>query len=139
MASERSIQSQNWAIEKLPGLKVAEHTQLQTQGICTTFQLLRRTQTPTQIQDLATLLQTPTRYVKKWTALADLARIPSVGCQYCGLLLHVGVLSVRQLAQTPAAHLNRQLLRLQVNLLQTKEHCPDPGQVAQWIAQAKQL
>lgn len=139
MAPEHSIQPQNWAIAKLPGLQVADQAQLQAQGICTTFQLLRRTQSAAQVQDLAILLQTPTRYVKKWVALADLARIPSVGCQYCGLLLHVGVISVRQLAQTSASHLIRQLLRLQVSLLQTHEHCPDPGQVAQWIAQAKQL
>ncbi|NEO63853.1 MAG: DUF4332 domain-containing protein, partial [Moorea sp. SIO4G2] len=41
------------------------------------------------------------QYVNKWVALADLARIPSIGCQYCGLVLHAGICSLTQLAQTP--------------------------------------
>ncbi len=140
MTSERSpLRSQNWAISTIPGLSTADQNQLQSQGIQTTFQLLRCTQTAEQLQSLATQLNTPIRFIKKWVALADLARIPIVGCQYSGLLLHVGVLSVRQLAQMPISKLHSQILRLQVSLLQTKEQCPDLGQVSQWINQAKQL
>jgi predicted flap endonuclease-1-like 5' DNA nuclease len=137
--SQTQLRSQNWAIADLPGLSATEQQQLQAQGIQTTFHLLNKTRSAAEVQRLATQLQIPTRFVKKWVALADLARIPSVGCQYCGVLIHVGILSVHQLAQMSAPQVQRQILRLQVTLIQTTSQCPTVGQVSVWIIQAKQL
>jgi len=88
---------------------------------------------------LANQLQIQSRYINKWVALADLARIPSVGCKYCGLLLHAGVSCVTQLAQTPVNRLHQQILRLQVAMMQRKDLCPHVEEVAVWIKQARDL
>ena len=68
-----------------------------------------------------------------------MARIPSVGNQYCGLLLHAGIISVAQLAQTPFARLHRQITRLQVATIRRKDLIPPVEQVKQWVEQAKVL
>jgi predicted flap endonuclease-1-like 5' DNA nuclease len=88
---------------------------------------------------LANQLQIKFQYVNKWVALADLARIPGIGCQYCGLLLHAGIGSVVQLAQTPAHRLHQQILRLQVATMQRRDLCPHVDEVAGWIKQARAL
>jgi hypothetical protein len=129
----------NWSIDHLPGLSSQEQTKLKEFGITTTRQLLQTTSTPQLRQALANQLQIKTQYVNKWVALADLARIPGIGCQYCGLVLHAGVCSVNQLAQTPIHRLHQQILRLQVALMQRKDLCPHVDQVASWIKQARDL
>ena len=78
-----------WSIDKLPGLKPSEQNLLKAHGITNTQQLLANTSNPQARESLAIQLNIGLNYVKKWGALADLARVPSVGCQYCGLLLHL--------------------------------------------------
>jgi hypothetical protein len=134
-----SPRSSNWAIAQLPGLSAQDQSRLAACGIQTTFQLLSQARTASQRQALATQLQTHTQYVNKWVALADLARIPAVGCQYCGLLLHAGISSPSQLAQTPLPRLHRQILKLQVAMMQRQDLCPSLNEVAQWIEQAQGL
>lgn len=132
-------QPSNWAIELLPGLSAQDQTKLIDCGIHTTFQLLQTTKTPLQRQALASHLQIHIQHINKWAALANLARIPAVGCTYCGLLLHAGISSPRQLAQTPLPRLHRQILKLQVAMMQRQDLCPGLDEVAQWIEQAKHL
>jgi predicted flap endonuclease-1-like 5' DNA nuclease len=129
----------NWAIAQLPGLSSKDQAQLAERGIETTQQLLKTTWTEDDRQALATQLQIHIYHVNKWFALANLARIPSVGCQYCGLLLHAGISTPAQLAQWSPAMLHRQVLRLKVTTAQRPEECPGFDQVAQWIEQARQL
>ncbi|MGQ4649587.1 DUF4332 domain-containing protein [Lyngbya aestuarii] len=138
--SSRTVtQPGDWSIEQLPGLSDQEQSQLKEHGITTTRQLLRKASTPQLRQTLANQLHIKSHYVDKWVALADLARIPTVGCQYCGLLLHAGIASVRQLAQTPAHRLHQQVLRLQVATMQRRDLCPPVEEVTGWIKQAKEL
>jgi len=54
-------------------------------------------------------------------------------------LLHAGICSVTQLAQTPAHKLHQQILRLQVATLQRRDLCPHVEEVAGWIKQARML
>ena len=129
----------NWAIGELPGLSHQNRDQLIGQGIQTTLQLLKETQTPVLKQALATQLQIHIQHVNKWVALANLARIPSVGCQHCGLLLHAGISSPEQLAQMPLHKVHQQILKLQVATLQREDLCPSLGQVSLWIQQARSL
>jgi predicted flap endonuclease-1-like 5' DNA nuclease len=129
----------DWSIEQLPGLSTQDRTKLQECGITTTGQLLKKASTPQSRQVLANHLQIKSQYVNKWIALADLARIPGIGCQYCGLLLHAGICSVTQLAQTPAQKLHQQILRLQVAMMQRRDLCPPVDEVAVWIKQAREL
>jgi len=133
------IQPCNWSIEELPGLSAQEQSKLQELGITTTGQLLQKASTPESKLVLASQLQIKSQYVNKWVALADLARLPSIGCQYCGLLLHAGVCSVRQLAQMPPHRLHQQILRLQVAMMQRRDLCPHVEEVAVWIKQAREL
>lgn len=137
--NSNTVKSANYPIAQLPGLSAPEIKQLSACGITTTFDLLRQGNTMPQRQQLSAQLNTPVRHITKWTALANLARIPGVGCQYCGLLLHAGVSTPQQLAAMNVQHLHPQLLRLQVQLFQRADLAPGVGQVASWIQQARGL
>ncbi|MEM8612835.1 MAG: DUF4332 domain-containing protein [Cyanobacteria bacterium P01_H01_bin.105] len=134
-----SIQLQNWAIEQLPGISDDEQQQLKALNILTTLDLLRTTRSNAARLQLAQQLNSHIKHINKWTALAKLACLPSVGCQYCGLLLHAGISSPQQLALLPVAQLHSQLKRLQVKLMQRADLSPDTAKVSQWIGEAKQL
>jgi predicted flap endonuclease-1-like 5' DNA nuclease len=129
----------DWSIGDLPGLNQPERLLLEALGITTTRQLLAVTPDAATKQQLATSLGTKIQYVNKLVALADLARLAGVGCQYNGLLLHTGIISVKQLAQMPAHKIHQQLLKLHVATLQRRDLCPDLTQVQGWIEQAMKL
>ncbi|MBW4645347.1 MAG: DUF4332 domain-containing protein [Goleter apudmare HA4340-LM2] len=133
----QNITSCDWPIEQLPGLSQEEISQLQSGGIKTTKALVQQGKTPDKRLALASKLQINLQYVNKWVALADLARIPSVGTQYSGLLLHAGIASVAQLAQTPTHRLHQQIMRLQVATMQRRDLCPAIELVQQWFQQAR--
>lgn len=138
-ARANGIKEKNWLIEELPGLSQEQVDNLKNCGFTTTLALIKQGTTLQQKLILAQKLQVHIQYVNKWVALADLARIPSVGTQYCGLLLHAGIASVMQLTTTPAHRLHKQILRLQVATLQRRDLCPAVEQVQQWIGQAKSM
>lgn len=135
----KGLPSSNWPIDQLPGLSQDSQQGLHTCGIHTTHDLLRQTQTGPKKQAIAARLHIHPQHLNKWVALADLARIPAVGCQYCGLLLHAGIASPEQLVQTPLPRLHRQLLRLYVSMMQRQDLCPSLDMVAQWLQQARSL
>ena len=138
-AHRNAIQPCDWPIKQLPGLSPQEQCLLLECGITSTLTLIHKASTPANRQTTANQLQLHIQHLNKWVALADLARIPSVGCQYCGLLLHVGISSVTQLAQIPVHKLHRQILRLQVAVMQRRDLCPSIEQVQQWVQQARSL
>jgi Domain of unknown function (DUF4332) len=129
-----------WPITELPGVDTKTAAELTAVGIIDTEQLLALTE-PLQISNnqaqLAAIVGT--RPGRKLLALAKLAQIPSVGCQYCGLLLHAGVASIEQLSQTPPAQLHQLVLRLHVALLQRRDLTPRIDQVQNWVQQAKAI
>jgi predicted flap endonuclease-1-like 5' DNA nuclease len=127
----------DWSIGDLPGLQNAELILLQKLGITTTGELLSVAPDAATKQQLAINLNAKIQYVNKLVALADLARLPGVGCKYNGLLLHTGIISVKQLAQIPAHKLHQQLLRLHVATIQRRDLCPNIAQVQSWIKQAQ--
>nr|WP_225938770.1 DUF4332 domain-containing protein [Kovacikia minuta] len=136
-ARSQSDLSSNWKIEQLPGLDAEDVQKLKDCDIKTTQQLLRRTTTPAQKHILATQLQIHIQHVNKWAAMADLAQIPAVGCQYCGLLLHTGICCPAQLAETSLHLLHKQVLRFYVATLQRQDLCPPKEQLVEWIQQAR--
>ncbi|MBD2314277.1 DUF4332 domain-containing protein [Desertifilum sp. FACHB-1129] len=137
--SQPNLQPCYWPIRELPGLSDRNQIRLQKCGINTTEDLLAAVSTLDKKQELARRLQMHIHHVNKWLALADLARIPSVGCQYCGLLLHSGIISAAQLAQMPIHTLHQQVLRLHVAMIQRRDLCPPIDEIARWIQQAKLL
>jgi len=132
-----SVQARDLPIANLPGLSNENQSQLEECGISTIAQLIRMTKTPTAKISLAHQLQIDIRYVNKWVAMANLARIPSVGCEYCGLLLHAGVASPAQLAQMPVGRLHQQILGLHVATMQRNDLTPSVDRVQKWIEDAK--
>ncbi|MBE9067748.1 DUF4332 domain-containing protein [Leptolyngbya cf. ectocarpi LEGE 11479] len=135
----QSIQLQSWAIEQLPGISQDQQQRLRALKIVTTLDLLKVTRSQPARLQLAEQLNSHIKHINKWTALAKLACIPSVGCQYCGLLLHAGISSPQQLALLPVSQLHSQLKRLQIKLMQRADLSPDTTQVSQWIAEARYL
>ena len=133
------MQPQYWSIERLPGITPEQQQLLDKNQITNTKELLKLAHSPELKQALAIRLQLNQKYINKWVALADLARIPSVGDRYCGLLLHAGIISVTQLAQTPFHRLHRQIVRLQVATLQRKDLSPPVELVKTWVESAKLL
>jgi hypothetical protein len=133
------MQPQYWVIDLLPGLMLPEQKLLKAQGIENTLDLLKQTPTLKSKIELAGKLKLHQKHLNKWIALADLARIPSVGSQYCGLLLHAGIASVGQLAQTPFHRLHRQIVRLQVTTIGRQDLIPPVSLVKQWVEEAKIL
>lgn len=134
-----SVSNCSWSISQLPGIAPQNQQLLGKLGIKTTAQLLRSGKTQAQQMMLANLMHLNVRDVSKWVAMSDLARIPGVSYQYCGLLLHAGVGSVAQLAKIPAHRLHQQILRLQVATLHRRDLCPPVDQVQQWVQQAQRL
>ena len=129
----------DWSIGDLPGVNNPERILLENLGITTTGELLSAAPDAATKLQLAIDLGTKIQYVNKLVALADLARLPSVGCQYNGLLLHTGIVSVKQLAQMPAHKLHQQILRLHVATLQRRDLCPQLDRVQTWIKQARDI
>ncbi len=129
----------DWSIGDLPGLNDTERALLIELGIATTSQLLTVAPDAATKQKLALSLGTKIQYVNKLVALADLARLPGIGCQYNGLLIHTGIISVKQLAQMPAHKIHQQILKLHVATLQRRDLCPDIAQVQNWVHQAQEL
>ncbi len=138
--TNQSFSSLNFPLDQLPGLSAKDYQKLQDYGITTTYGLLQKAgRTKAQKEALAIALNVRFQLLMKWVALADLARIPAVGCQYCGLIVHSGIASLEQLAQTPIDRLHRQIMRLQIQNLQRADLCPDLGEMSVWIKQARQL
>ena len=126
-------------ISEIPGLSQEHQQQLMAFGITNTRELLQKTKTSQLQHTLANQLQLHLHHVKKWVALADLARIPSVGCIYAGLILHSGIASVIHLANTPPQRIHQQILRLQVATMQRRDLCPSLENVQQWTKEAIKL
>jgi Domain of unknown function (DUF4332) len=134
-----AFQGQSWPIADLPGLKPEESTQLAAIGLHSTQDLLRGSTSVAQQTAIAQALHLHLHHVQKWRALADLARLPSVGAGYCGLLLHAGVPSVQHLATLAPDRLHRQIRKLQIVATGQVVQCPATGLVQQWIQQAQQF
>jgi hypothetical protein len=139
MSNSASLKPRFWHIADLPGLSAENQQQLRSIGIENTLQLLQRGVTAAKRQQLANQLSIHSQYVNRWVALANLAQVPSVGCQYCGLLLHAGISSVPALAQTSPQQLHRQVRKFHVANMQRSDLCPPVEQVNTWIQQARSL
>ncbi|MGB5966947.1 MAG: DUF4332 domain-containing protein [Spirulinaceae cyanobacterium] len=136
MTTKSQMKAYSCPIEKLPGLSEQNKIQLKACGINNSKQLLQKAGTVQLQNAIATQLQINVNYIKKWVALADLARLPNVGYKYCGVLLHSGIASVVQLAQTPPHRLHRQILKMQVATMQRRDLCPTIDEVQKWVEQA---
>jgi hypothetical protein len=128
-----------WPMADLPGINADDCRRLDELGLGTTRLFIGQSRSPEDQAGLAQKLQLHPHHIQKWRALASLAVVPSVGCEYAGLLLHAGVASVGQLGNLVPGQLYRQVLRLQVAVFRRRDRCPNAAVVDLWIQQAKQL
>ena len=126
-----------WFLEQLPGVSAEQAQQLRSLGLQTTQDLLELARSPQNLQKAANQLNLPLRYLQKWVALSDLSQLPSVGYQYCGLLLHSGIASVSQLAIAAPGRLHSQVRKLHTMMMRRSDLCPTPDQVVRWVQEAK--
>lgn len=133
------MKGKDWPIAQLPRLDETTRSRLAALSLNTTHDLLHKAQTAQGKAAIARHLQQQPQQVSRWVIMADFARLESVGCQYCGLILHAGVGSIAQLSQMHPHQLHRQILRLQVSLFQRKDYCPPVETVQKWILEARQL
>lgn len=134
-----SFQLKCLPLGELPGLSNDQILNLKAIGLETTQDLLSRTRSPRDLQKVSQQLNLPLRYAQKWAILAELSQLPSVGKQYCGLLLHSGIASLDQLAAVAPGKLHSQVRRLHTTTLRRSDLCPTPDQVVCWIQEAKQV
>ena len=128
-----------WSLDRLPGLPARDREALAKLNITNTQQLLRRGATAADRQTMARTLHLREHHIHKWVAMADLARVPSVGSRHCGLLLHAGISSTTQLARATAGSLHRDLVRFHVALYKRRDWCPTLPDAERWIEEARQL
>lgn len=134
-----SFTIQVWPVSQLPGLSHENAVQLRGLGIETTQDLLKHTRLPQSLQNTANKLRLAPKHLKKWTALASLAQLPSVGCQHCGLILHSGIATIVQLSTAAPGSLYSQVLKLHTATMRRSDLCPTPDKVVCWIQDAKQF
>lgn len=134
-----SIVPSNWPIEELTELSAQDCINLKNHEITTTLELLNQVGSKAKREELARQLSIPVQSVNKLSILAELARIPAVGCQYAEFLLQLGICSTEQLAQISLGELQKQVARFQVKILHRADLCPNITQIANWIQQAQQL
>jgi predicted flap endonuclease-1-like 5' DNA nuclease len=107
-------------------------------GLTATEALLEASATPKQREDLAAKTGISPKLILEWANLADLFRIKGVGEEYSDLLEEAGVDTVVELAQRNPANLYAALEETNDRKLLVRR-MPTPGQVQDWVAQAKKL
>lgn len=133
------IPAKSWPIEQIPGLSPDNQARLKEAGIQTTQQLLQQTRRPEQQRAIEAQIHAHPQHLTRWIALAKLSQIPAVGCIHCGTLLHAGIASPEQLAQTSLPRLHRQILKLHVSTMRNSEQCPSLSDITLWQHQAQHL
>lgn len=137
--STQTILQKNWQIERLPGINPEDRDRLKQFGIETTFQLLKQANKREDMQELADQMQINVQRVIRWVVMARLARIPSIGCDYCELLLNVGIYSAGQLTRASVKDLQKRILTYQNANPHRPKLCPDPDKITEWIQEARQI
>jgi len=84
------------------------------------LQLLRQVHKRSDQQKLAEEMYINVQRVTRWAIMANLARIPSVGCEYCELLLNAGIYPASQLARASTCDLQKRIMQFQL----AHPYCP---------------
>lgn len=128
----------SYKLSEIKGMSDKAAAALAKAGINDSEALLERVITPKDRKELAETTGISLDDVLEFANRADLMRIRGVGRQYSDLLENAGVDTVPELAQRNAAN-----LRATMNELNEKDQLvgamPSESQVADWVAQAKEL
>lgn len=111
---------------------------LRALGISSTEALLKAGATPKGRNELAEKTEISGKLILEWVNHADLFRIKGVGEEYSDLLEEAGVDTVPELAQRNANNLFDKMKAVNAEKKLVRR-LPTAKQVADWVAQAKEL
>lgn len=111
---------------------------LEAKGITSIEQFLEAGGTKKGREEIAEKTEISPDLILKWLNRADLSRVKGISTQYADLLEVAGVDTVPELAQRRADNLHAKMNEIneQKNLVR---RMPTESQVADWVAQAKEL
>ena len=112
--------------------------QLTDAGVQSIEDLLQKGATPEGRQNLAEATGISGKLILEWVNLADLFRIKGIGEEYSDLLEEAGVDTVVELAQRNPENLYAKLQEIN-SAKKLVRKLPAQSQVADWVAQAKEL
>ena len=112
--------------------------QLTDAGVQSIEDLLQKGATPEGRKNLAEATGISGKLILEWVNLADLFRIKGIGEEYSDLLEEAGVDTVVELAQRNPENLYAKLQEVNAAKKLVRK-LPAQAQVADWVAQAKEL
>lgn len=124
-------------ITELFGVREDLGAALKAQGLSDSDKLLAAAATPHARQELAAKLGVDSKGVLELANRADLARIKGVGTVYSDLLEWAGVDTVAELARRNPDNLYEKIV--EAADMHFVKRLPRPADVADWVAQAKEL
>ena len=116
----------------------AYEEKLKAVGVTSVEALLQVGSTKKGRTDLAEKADVPEKLILKWANHADLARIKGIGAEYAELLEASGVDTVPELAQRKPDNLHARMVEVNESKKLVRK-LPTAAQVADWVAQAKDL
>jgi len=125
-------------IKKIEGIGDKFRSKLNAVGINTMNELLNEGATPAGRRNLEESTGISPKLILRWVNMADLFRIKGIGEEYSDLLEAAGVDTVPELAQRNAENLYAKMDAVNKTKKLVRQ-LPGAGQVAEWIAQAKNL
>ena len=125
-------------LSDIEGIGGVYEGKLNAAGIETVEEYLAACRTPANRQALAEKTGISVTLILEWANHADLYRIKGIGSEYADLLEAAGVDTVPELAQRNPENLHKKLKEIN-DEKDLVRRLPGEGEVADWIAQAKQL
>ena len=129
------IPTRDTPLRTVPGMEPEPLSRLEAQGIVTTQQLLERTATKEEREDLAHTIGMTTHMLRSLVDRADLMRLPGVGADLATLLEEAGVNGCKDLQHRNPEHLYATLTEVQGSARSASRN-PGLEQITQWIAEA---
>ena len=123
---------------EVEGIGEAYAKKLAAAGIKTTDALLAKGTTPEGRKEIAAKTGISAKMILEWVNHVDLFRIKGVGQEYADLLEAAGVDTVPELAQRKPENLVEKMAEVNKKKKLVRQ-LPVETQVANWIAQAKEL
>jgi len=127
-----------YKIAEIEGVGEAYAKKLETAGVKTTDDLLRRAATPKGRSELAEETGITPKLILKWANHADLFRIKGVAGQFAELLEAAGVDTVKEFRHRVAANLQPKLQEVN-DARNLCNRVPSVAEVERMIQQAKEL
>jgi len=126
------------SLKGIEGIGEIYEEKLKAAGITSIEDLLATCAAKKDRAEIAETSGIPEKLILKWTNHADLHRIKGVAGEYAELLEAAGVDTVPELAQRKAENLCAKMVEIN-EAKKLVRKLPTEKQVAEWVAQAKEL